>query len=643
MTAIHAQQPHEQPSNTNSQHAQHPQQYPSRYVVDPPNALYATVGAMLDEFARAGVRHAVVCPGSRSTPLAMALVEERAIRVWMLVDERSAGYFALGLSRRTGDPVLLVCTSGTAAANLFPAIVEANLSHVALIVLTADRPAELRANGAPQTIDQNRLYGPHVRWYAEAALPEASTASLRYTRTLACRAVSEARARAGGPVHLNLPFREPLVPTSEPLIAPEDREVTAWQGRADGAPFVRVPHEPVGRAPAATVTALAARIAGCPRGLIIAGPQPSRDLPDAIIALARATGYPVLADPLSGVRGRGAASVLARYDAFLRNTDLVSAAAPQLVIRFGAMPTSKQVLLYLQRYHQAHVVAVDENAEWPDPTQLAAEVIHADAWQFCADLVAALEERLLPSLAERNGWRALWQHVEQVTQTALRSTIETFDVLFEGRIFTELALTATTPATLVVGNSMPVRDLDTFYWPEHVSPLVIGNRGANGIDGLVSTALGACAARQDEHTILVLGDLSFYHDLNGLLAAKLYGLHLTVILANNDGGGIFSFLPQAGYHQHFEQLFGTPLGLDFSAAVALYGGRHVRITDWRAFRSELARAEDGTGLTVIEVPTHRETNVELHNKLWRAVSDALATSRPQGTPIGSSSGGAPWA
>lgn len=595
----------------------------SRYVSAPPNALYANVGALIDEFARCGVRHAVVCPGSRSTPLAMALAEELKIRLWMHVDERSAAFFALGLARRAEQPVLLVCTSGTAAANFFPAIVEANLTHVPLLVATADRPPELRENGAPQTIDQHRLYGSHVRWYVEAALPEATNDGLRYTRTLACRATS---ATTGGPVHLNLPFREPLVPTAGPLLAEELRDTDAWQGRPNGEPFVRVTREPIGRASDATIRRLAGVVAAHPRGLIVAGPQPSARLAEHIVALGAATGYPVLADALSGVRGSGATLPIASYDAFLRDTTFSASTAPEVVLRFGAMPTSKPVLLYLQQHAEARMIVVDEISGWPEPTQRAAEMISADTCALCDDLTAALSGSRLGTQRERATWSARWQWAEQTTQVAITAEVVDFEALFEGRIFTELASALSLPAQLVVGNSMPVRDLDTFFWPTNSALRVMGNRGANGIDGIVSTALGLGAAEREAHTVLVLGDLSLYHDLNGLLAAKLYELHLTIIVPNNDGGGIFSFLPQAEHPQHFEQLFGTPLGLDFSAAVALYGGRHARIANWREFRRELERAEHGHEMTVIEVPTERVSNVQMHRRLWRAVSHALAAS-----------------
>ncbi|GER85451.1 2-succinyl-5-enolpyruvyl-6-hydroxy-3-cyclohexene- 1-carboxylate synthase [Thermogemmatispora aurantia] len=595
----------------------------------PPNPLYAYVGAFVSELRRAGIAHVVICPGSRSTPLALACAEEKGLRVWMHLDERAAAFFALGMAKRLASPVALLCTSGTAAANFFPAIIEAKLTRVPLVVLTADRPHELRDCGAPQTIDQNRLYGVYVKWFMDVALPEATTTALRYIRTLANRAVALARARPAGPVHLNLPFREPLTPEPQPQLLPPatEREPLAWAGRAEQAPYVRVTEAEGAGLPTATVARLAALLRQYRRGLIIVGPQSEPRLAPALQRLAERCGYPLLADPLSQVRSSGQSTglVLRSYDAFLRSERFVASAAPDLVLRFGAIPTSKPLLLYLQRYGDRPLLVVDGAGGWEEPTQLAGEMLHADPVAVCEQLVEALAET---SDAEEHHepWLERWQQAERLTQQALRRTMETFSQLFEGRVFSELAELLPDGSTLYVGNSMPVRDLDTFFWSER--PIrCLGNRGANGIDGVLSSALGVSAAQQaladPAPVVLVIGDLAFLHDLNGLIAAHLHQLPLLVILINNDGGGIFSFLPQAAYPEHFEQLFGTPTGLNFAPAVEMYRGRFRRISSWEEFRSACREGLSQGGLQVIEVVTERVSNVELHRQLWRAVDQAL--------------------
>ena len=574
--------------------------------------LFAYVGAFADELVRAGVGHAVICPGSRSTPLALMLARQERLRLWTLVDERSASFFALGLAKASGNPVALVCTSGTAAANFYPAVVEAHYARVPLLVLTADRPHELRDVGAPQAIDQVRLYGVHAKWFMDMALPEATPDALRYVRTVAGRAVATAQSGPAGPVHLKFPFREPLVPA--PILDVPNLE------RPAGSPYVGVTQ--AFRDPYALVLAsFVAELAPVERGLIVCGPQDDTELPWEIRRLAESLGWPVLADPLSGVRCVGR-SIIDCYDSFLRDEAWAAQHAPDVVLRFGAMPTSKPLLLYLQRYPQARQILVDGDGGWNDPTLLVSDVIHADILLFCRALTKALSKN--PPRPDLSLWAHSWRIANQATRRVLSDQLAQVDELFEGKVFAELAELLPDKAVLYVGNSMPVRDLDTFF-PASEKPIrILANRGANGIDGVVSSALGA-SVDNDGPLVLVIGDLSFYHDMNGLLAAKLYKLDATIILLNNDGGGIFSFLPQATgtEAERFEQLFGTPTGLDFRPAVEMYGGQFRRPATWAAFRQDVRDGIFGRGLTVIEVRTDRAQNVVQHRALWPAVSAAL--------------------
>jgi 2-succinyl-5-enolpyruvyl-6-hydroxy-3-cyclohexene-1-carboxylate synthase len=599
---------------------------------DSVNPAYFYAVAFVDELQRVGIRNVVICPGSRSTPLAMAFVAQTGIRAWMHVDERSAAYFGLGMAKRLRQPVALLCTSGTAAANFLPALVEATLSHVPLLVLTADRPHELRDNGAPQSIDQNRLFGMYAKWFVEVALPEATVAALRYIRTIAGRAAATAQAIPAGPVHLNFPFREPLTPEPIPgqfLPPVEQRDLIAWQGRPGNTPYIDVRDEPLSAPAIVTIGKLLDMVRKAQRGLIIVGPNDDPMLVEPLVRLAQRLSYPILADPLSQLRCgiHDKSMLVTSYDAFLRIDSFVESAQPELILRFGAMPTSKPLLLYLKHYAPCPLVVIDGNGSWEEPTQLASELIHANPTALCQELLTALDEHKtsdgrLPVMSQ--AWFSLWQATDKITQQTLQHTIYGFNELFEGRVFSELANLLSDGTTLFIGNSMPVRDLDTFFWSSEQRIRIMGNRGANGIDGIISTALGASAAAgQHEPTVLVLGDLSFFHDLNGLLAARLHQLNLIIILINNNGGGIFSFLPQADYPEHFEQLFGTPTGLDFRLAVEMYGGRFQKVENWELFRKAVNQGLHTSDLHVIEMPAERTSNVKMHRQLWEAVKKAI--------------------
>ena len=585
----------------------------------PDRAAFAFVGAFVDELARAGVRHASVAPGSRSTPLALALARHPAIRIWTHLDERSAGFFALGMARELGAPVALLCTSGTAAANFLPAVAEAAAAEVPLLVLTADRPPELRDVGAAQTIDQARLYGTHAKWFVDVALPEISGDLLRYGRTLGARAAARAAAVPAGPVHLNFPFREPLVPTPVgPPASASAADALAWEGRPDAAPWVVV-SDALPAADAATVARLAALLGAARRPLIVCGPQYDAGVGRPLARVARALGAPLLADPLSQLRwAPGDRTVLVdRYDAALRHERTAERLAPDVVLRIGAVPTSKPLLQLLQRA-PSHIVV--DAARWPDPMLMAMEVVHASPRGLAESLATACDRGNVET-----GWLERWRDVNDCTAAALTAHAAALAEPFEGAVLAAVAALLPSGATCFVSSSMPVRDLDAFGAGDARSIRVLANRGANGIDGVVSTALGVAAAQGPgaPPLVLVIGDMAFYHDMNGLLAAKLHGLDATIVVINNDGGGIFSFLPQAAEAEHFERLFGTPHGLTFEHAAALYGARHVRVHDVAALRTAVTAGLGARGLQVVEIRTDRTRNVALHRDAWTAVGTAL--------------------
>ena len=578
----------------------------------------AFVGAFVDELARAGVKHVCAAPGSRSTPLAITVARHPALKLWMHLDERSAAFFALGMARASAAPVAMLCTSGTAAANLFPAVVEAQAAGVPLVVLTADRPPELRDVGAAQTIDQNQLYGAHAKWFVEVALPEATPAMLRYARTLANRAVATSAAVPAGPVHLNFPFREPLMPEPHappPGISAADREL--WTGRDSGAPWMSVSSswlQPDDEAMVRVVDAIAASR----RPLIVCGPQYDPELPAALGELAGAIGAPILADPLSQMRwgAHDRSAVIEAYDATLRFPDVAQSLAPDLVLRFGGTPTSKALLEWLASLDGVTQVVVDP-ARLPDPTLSSSHVVRGDPSYVATALGAAFADR-----RPNEAWIQRWQATDSAACRALRDHSASLEESFEGRALAEAAEAMPDGGTLFVSSSMPVRDLDTFGRGASRRVRVLANRGANGIDGVVSAALGAAAASEGP-LVLAIGDIALYHDMNGLLAGRQFGVNATVVLINNDGGGIFSFLPQASHPEHFERLFGTPHGLDFAHAARLYGAEYCRASSWETFRGALRAGIAGTGLHLVEIRTERARNVELHRAAREAVGRAL--------------------
>ncbi len=596
-------------------------------MTGPENATYACVGALVDELVRAGIEHLCLCPGSRSAPLAMSAARHPGVRLWTLIDERSAGFFAFGMAKGLRSPVALLSTSGTAAANFFPAIIEAHYGRVPLVVLTADRPRELRDCGALQTIDQVHLYGGHVKWFVDVAPPEATDDMLRYARTLACQAVARAQERPPGPVHLNVPLREPLVPVPEAMPPEATRAPSAWEGRDAGRPYSVA--SPSLRAPDPRfVQAFSQDLSKAPRGLIVCGPGDDPALPGAVCRLGRVLGYPILADPLSQVRfgPHDRSLVIDSYDAMLRLEDVAKTLAPDVILRLGGLPASRPLLRYLQHHAGARQVVVDGDNGWTDPNRLASDVLHMDATLLCESLAATVRPR-----RSEAAWTAMWVRLGTVTRRAIQERLDALTEPFEGKAIAELCDLLPDGSTLYVGNSMPVRDLDTFTPGAPRAVRVLGNRGASGIDGVISSALGTAAAGTGP-VVLALGDLAFYHDMNGLLAARRHRLRATIVLLNNDGGGIFSFLPQAAYPEHFEALFATPTGLDFRLAAELYGASFSRMDTWETFRARVQEGLASPGLDIVEVRTTRDRNVRLHQEIWAAVTDAVRSELPRAIP-----------
>lgn len=603
-------------------------------VATAPNETYAFAAAFFEELGRAGVRHVCVSPGSRSTPLAALAARQPLLRCWSHVDERSGAFFALGLARATRAPVALVCTSGTAAANFLPAVVESHYARIPLLLLTADRPPELRDWDAGQTIDQLKLFGSHVRWFAELPVPEAGAALLRYARSLACRAVAESRghaARAAGPVHLNWPLREPLEPAPARDGASRDwgqGDPSASEGRSLGLSYTTTDYGVVRPAPE-LVEELRALAVAQPRGVIACGPSDrGAEYASAVTELARAAGWPVLADPASqlrcGAHTASGAPVIANTEFLLRDGAFAEAHAPEVVLRLGATPVSKAFRLWLERRPPAELLVVDPEGGWSDPSHLASRVLAVDPAELCREWASALNDGGAREDRESHEWLADFARADASARDALDRELAAEERLLEPRAVRELCDALPDDALLYVSNSMPVRHLDCVLPVSQRRLRVLANRGANGIDGMVSSALGAAAAGVGP-VVLLTGDLALIHDLGGLLAARRHGLRAAIVVLDNDGGGIFSFLPIASYGEEvsFEELFRTPHGLDLRHAAALFGASYERVTSWEHYRAALKDAFSADGLSMIHVPVDRDDSVEHVRTLAAAVTDAV--------------------
>jgi 2-succinyl-5-enolpyruvyl-6-hydroxy-3-cyclohexene-1-carboxylate synthase len=589
-----------------------------------PRDTYLLLRALTDELHRCGVAGACTSPGSRSTPLVLSLARDGRIPVSSHVDERAAGFFAVGLALATGRPAVLACTSGTAAANYLPAVVEAAEAGVPLIVLTADRPPELRGVGAGQTIDQIKLYGSVAKWFFEVGTHEATPQRLRWMRQLACRAHAVASEGRPGPIHLNIALREPLVLDAPLDGAPGDG------GRPDGAPWTARSVAP--QDPAPLVAWLDEQAGG--RGVVVAGRGANAA---ATARLAEALGWPLLADPLSGARTGGAA--IAHYDALLRDAGWAATVAPTCVLRVGDLPTSKPLRQWLAGLGDgvAQIALVAGGGAWPDPDGALSGVLALEsealgaidrAWPApAAESAAAAESTAagdldrLPGVGD-GGWLTTWRSADARAATAIAATIGD-DEVNEPRIARELATAVPAGATVVIAASMPIRDIETFWPVLDTPPRALANRGANGIDGTISTAYGV-AATSDGPTYLLIGDVALAHDVGGLLAGRRLGIPLTIVVVDNAGGGIFDFLPVSSQGAEYEEHVLTPTGLEVERIAALYGAEYRSVDDLLGLRDVLDTPAAGT--TIVHLRTERVANVALHRRTWAAVAGAVRES-----------------
>jgi 2-succinyl-5-enolpyruvyl-6-hydroxy-3-cyclohexene-1-carboxylate synthase len=581
--------------------------------VDPTNANTALASAFVEELARSGLRQAVVSPGSRSTPLAVALWRQPEIEVTVIVDERSAAFFALGAAQASGEPVALLCTSGTAVANYHPAVIEADESALPLLVLSADRPPELRGIGAGQTIDQIKVFGASVRWFCEVGTHAADDAGLLHYRSVACRALAAARGEVRpGPVHLNLPWREPLAPVTV-AGAVSATEPLALEGRGEQplTAVTRIDLEPS----AFLLDEVAGHIGDAISGVIVAGRQLDPELREPLAHLARVSGFPILAEPTSQLRcgPHDRSHVVAAYDLLLRDERFARSVVPDFVLRFGEMPTSKPLRAWLQASGASEIV-IDPYGGWNEPSKRAAAILRADPTELAAGWATRLEK-------EERAAPATWIAAEEAARAVLDEALAGADAITEPALHRALGRAHRDGDLVYTASSMPIRDQEAFLGGGGADALFLCNRGANGIDGLLSAGIGAAHA-SGRPTTIVSGDLGLLHDVGGLAALREVSTPVRIVVIDNDGGGIFHFLPQeqALEGDEFEALLGTPRGVDTAKAAALFDLPHHRLESLADLPAALAA---GTGL--IEVKTDRTTNVTTHHRVTAAVHKALDT------------------
>ncbi len=568
------------------------------------------IASLVDELYQLGVRHAVFSPGSRSTTLAMLFQSHGGFYTYMNIDERSAGFMALGIAKAQGEPAVLVCTSGSALTHYGPAVVEAKHSGVPMIILSADRPYTLQQVGAPQTIDQQKYFGTAVNYYEELSVPSESH-YYTYPRQVARRAYLKANDHKLGPVHINVPLFEPLVPNRE--------ETYFKQGRSEK-PFRLVKHQ--------EIASLGSLLEG-KRVLILGGPTVTN--PKAVVDFADRIGAVVIGDPLSNLRQYE--GVISTYDAFLAHHERWEELRPDVVIQLGQIPVSKRIQQWMGTLTDIDYITVSPNAEVVNPSLTTTIHVMADIDTFLAEIKRGIpllintekkQRAVLQKLEKLNflthsdcvvmgpTYEEIWESIESNSREQL-DRVQEEPHLFEGRTIHMLQQMMPDEGQLLVANSMSIRDMDYFWATGRSQAMVYGNRGTNGIDGTVSTALGI--STNGKPTVMLTGDLSFFHDLNGLAIGKTHGMNLTIILHNNDGGGIFQYLPQKGTDD-FDYLFNTPQGIDYSGLATMYGLDYVKVTTNAELEQAMQQYIGAEGIHLIEVPTSKEGSRELH-KVYR--------------------------
>lgn len=580
---------------------------PVPFTIDPRNTNSLWSSVIVETMVRAGVRQAVISPGSRSTPLAIAFARHPRIEAIPVLDERSAGFFALGLGKQRLQPIVLLCTSGTAAANYFPAIIEAHESGVPLIVMTADRPAEMRASASGQTIDQQKLYGSYVSFQHEFAVPELNAGLFRYLRQMTVHAVSRAATANPGPVHLNVPFRDPLPPVADGGVAERFSATIAWDTF-----FAQLESlSPV--TPHSVHPILTPEVHGV---IVIGAAQPwdIEEFVETVGEIARRLGWPVLAEALCPVRNHASRvpNVVSTYDLILRNDTAAERLKPEVVLCLGGWPTSKVLREWITESDPIIWLISDR----PDNR----DGLHGRTHTVAMPLPALAES--LSRAIEVNGYERLWAEYERAARVALDTRLQLETAMFEPKVSWLLGRNLPAETTLFIANSMPARDVDYVWPPGDLGVRPLCNRGANGIDGTLSTALGA-AHGAVRPAVLLTGDLALLHDTNGFLLRSKFKGGLTIVLINNHGGGIFEHLPVSQFEPPFEDFFATPQEANFSQLAIAYGVEYVLVRDW-ADLEHLIHVLPARGIRLLEIRTDRKNDAAMRKQLFGQISAGLA-------------------
>ncbi|MEG4984291.1 2-succinyl-5-enolpyruvyl-6-hydroxy-3-cyclohexene-1-carboxylic-acid synthase [Microcoleus sp. BR0-C5] len=615
------------------------------------NTVWASV--LAETLQRLGLTTAVICPGSRSAPLTIAFAQNNKIETIPILDERSASFFALGIAKKSGFPTALICTSGTAAANFYPAIIEARESRIPLLIFTADRPPELRDCHAGQAIDQVKIYGNYPHWQAELAIPSASRGLLEYLRQTVMYAIERSQFPTPGPVHLNIPFRDPLVPVPDPAVEALETEFNSEDFFAGLEPIVVAetstpPSPPLLRG---GVGSAMEQWQKCSRGIIIAGvaqPQDAEKYCSAIGQISKSLNWPVLAEGLSPARNYAQLNphLISTYDLILRNRELADKLTPEIAIQIGDLPTSKELRNWLNKTQPKRYI-IDPSHHNFDP--LHGQTIHlrtsvenlatiltlvpplikgglggdrAPATTAISPQIPPLtngESTQVPPLSKgglggvltspSNEYLELWRNTEIQVRQTIDHKISEINNIIEPKVSWLLSQILPPATPIFIANSMPVRDVEFFWKPNNLEIKPFFNRGANGIDGTLSTALGV--AHRNQSSIMLTGDLTLLHDTNGFLIKNKFVGSLTIILINNNGGGIFEMLPVAKFDPPFEEFFATPQQINFAQLCATYGVEHEVIEDWEQLKQKLSFLPN-SGIRVLELQTNRRSDAK-----WR--------------------------
>ena len=583
------------------------------------NRNYFWAETFIKELSSIGVKYACISPGSRNTPLTLAIANNKKLKSFIHIDERCSAFFALGIAKATNSPVILLCTSGTATAELYPAIIEAYQQRVPLIVCTADRPPELLNTGANQTINQNNLYKNHIRWFFDVGLPEPIPRRIRHIKAIAKRAVYESMVRSKGPVHLNFPFRKPFEPdafTDEvgtevietaKLVLPDKKDLYKENGKniVSEKWFKEIAHH----------------LAKYKKGLIIAGPENyNESFHFNCQKLASLLGYPILADGASQLRfgKHNKENILFSFEGFLRSDLFSQKYKPEIILQFGRTITSKALGLYFEKCSAIRFM-INEYGDWFDPANRANASFACKPYLFCEKMIEYL---LIKKIKRSQSWLKVFKELDEESLKIKNEIISKSGFPNECRIIEELVNVLPDKSQLMISNSMPIRDFDYFAPVTKKIINIFNNRGASGIDGITSTALGL-AVLEKRPTILLTGDSAFYYDLNALLAARKYRIPLIIILINNNGGGIFEVLPISKYSKVFNEYFVAPHDLDFSQIVKAFGGNYSLIKSWENFRSEFGKALKKKEFSVLEIKTDAAASLKLRQGYWKEVNKNL--------------------